>query len=566
MFTNACQSEYLLAASGVPRGSTRRNLEAFGAQNGSTTQETIAPYESDIEAYVSKLRAKSTLDIINESMEQTKRDFDAFLDDHIHMNLDVQRRKVYEHFGLARPSDDLGASFQGAQSSIGASPAAHGAFGRSSRRSKFGTSDKGASGVSFGASGMNKSILGGSTFRGSTRIAQFADIADKPTSTGSTPPSQDPFLRSKQDKYAAKVRELNISRLQQVVYPVIEEFAKVELESGSDTQQHLVDAYKAMKEIVRENPSVQRPSDPGAVKERQYTKSYLDDSPNSGTSLQMRKQILDGSRKFLEDSFYQTVCTTIAKNPQQAQLGGIPSKVNKVRAYVKLRGERKDLTSEKYELQALNDEYCWALIYYLLRSGLVQEAAHYVNENERAIKSMDRHFVQYIRCFASDPDRRLPRDIQTRISAEYQQRTRIAPENSLDPYRMACYKVIGRCDISRKTIDGVSSGIEDFLWLTFSLAREINRVEEAASDVFGLEEARNVIAEVGQRHFAPGSDNSPGYATFFLMQILAGMFEQAIAWLYPHNYVAAVHFAIALDFYGLLRVSDFDVSASELCE
>jgi nuclear pore complex protein Nup93 len=40
------------------------------------------------------------------------------------------------------------------------------------------------------------------------------------------------------------------------------------------------------------------------------------------------------------------------------------------------------------------------------------------------------------------------------------------------------------------------------------------------------------------------------------MQILAGMFEKAVADLYPHNYVSAVHFAIALDYYGFLRVSD----------
>ncbi|KAB8338826.1 hypothetical protein FH972_021770 [Carpinus fangiana] len=496
-------------------------------------------------------------------MEQTKRDFDSFLDDHIQMNLDVQRRRVYEHFGLARPSEDLGASFAGAQSSTGPN-ASRGAFGRSSRRSKFGNSEKGGSGVTFGASGMNKSILGGSTLRGSTRTAQFADVADKSTSVGSTITAQDPFLRSKQDKYATKVRELNISRLQQVVYPVIEEFAKVEIDSGSDTSAQLVDAYKALKEIVQENPSVQRPSDPGAIRERQYIKSYLDETPSSGTSLQMRKQILNGSRKFLENNFYQSVEDMISRNPQQAQLGGVPSKVNKVRAYVKLRGDRKDLTTEQYELQIVNDDYCWALIYYLLRAGLVQEAAKYVSENERPLKNMDRHFTQYMRSYASDSDRRLPRDMQTRISAEYHQRTRIAPEKSIDPYRMACYKIIGRCDISRKTIEGVSAGIEDFLWLNFSLAREVNRVEEAATDVFGLEEARNVITEVGQRHFAPGNESGPGYATFFLMQILAGMFEQAIAWLYPHNYVAAVHFAIALDFYGLLRVSDFDVSASEL--
>lgn len=44
------------------------------------------------------------------------------------------------------------------------------------------------------------------------------------------------------------------------------------------------------------------------------------------------------------------------------------------------------------------------------------------------------------------------------------------------------------------------------------------------------------------------------------MQILAGLFEKAIADLYPNNYMSAVHFSIALDYYGLLKVSDINSS------
>lgn len=145
---------------------------------------------------------------------------------------------------------------------------------------------------------------------------------------------------------------------------------------------------------------------------------------------------------------------------------------------------------------------------------------------------------------------------------EYSQRTRIAPENSLDPYRMACYKVIGRCELSRRNLEGVANqGIEDWTWLQFALAREVNRVEETASEVFGLDDVRLVIQEIGQRHFTQSTaDSTAGQGTYFLLQILAGQFESAIAWLYPHNYLTTVHFAIALDYYGLLRVNDFNGS------
>ena len=256
----------------------------------------------------------------------------------------------------------------------------------------------------------------------------------------------------------------------------------------------------------------------------------------------------------------------MARNPREASLGGIPTIINRVRAYIRIRNSRKDLAPDGVELQILNEDYCWALIFFLLRSGHVKEAAEYVSSNASPFRALDRNFVTWITEYARDPNRRLPRNQQDRINADYQQRTRIAPENSLDPYRMACYKVIGRCELSKRSIDNISQGVEDWMWLQFSLAREINRAEEAANEVYGLDEVRGMIREIGQRHFQKGSEGPGGYGTFFYLQVLGGLFENAIMYLYPHSYVAAVHFAIALDFYGLLRVADFSVSESELRE
>lgn len=256
----------------------------------------------------------------------------------------------------------------------------------------------------------------------------------------------------------------------------------------------------------------------------------------------------------------------IARNPREANLGGIPTTINKVRAYVRVRAARKDLAPDGSDLQMLEGDYCWVLIFYLLRCGFIKEAAEYVTSNQTGFRALDRNFITYITGYASSKDRRLQRSVQDRINAEYSQRSRIAPENSIDPYRMACYKIIGRCELSKRNVDSVGQGVEDWIWLQFNLAREVNRVEEVAGEVFGLEEVQETIQEIGQRHFSKGAEGAGGYGTFFFLQILGGMFEQAISYLYPYSYVAAVHFAIALDFYGLLRVSDFSVSESELCK
>ena len=66
---------------------------------------------------------------------------------------------------------------------------------------------------------------------------------------------------------------------------------------------NIIHAYQALKEIVREKSDVEKPSDPGAVKERQYMKDYLDENEKSQRPLALRKQILNGSRKFLEEKY-----------------------------------------------------------------------------------------------------------------------------------------------------------------------------------------------------------------------------------------------------------------------
>lgn len=314
--------------------------------------------------------------------------------------------------------------------------------------------------------------------------------------------------------------------------------------------------------ITHETSTATDLSEPGVVRERQFAEDYLDESSNSQASVRIKKRIVHGSRKYLEKQFYSELENLIAKNPREAQLGGIPTITNKIRAYIRLRAARKDLAPDGTELQQANDDYCWILIFYLLRCGFVTEAAEYVSQDPN-FRSMDHKFVTYMTTYAKN--RRLPRDLQQKINGEYQQRLRNAPENTVDPYRMACYKIIGRCDLGRRRLEGVGQGVEDWMWLQFTLAREDDRAEEVAGDVFGLEDIQTDIAEIGQRVFPKGGDGPGGYGTFFLLQIMGGMFEQAVSYLGSYAPVSAVHFAIALDFYGLLRISDFYVSGEELC-
>lgn len=55
--------------------------------------------------------------------------------------------------------------------------------------------------------------------------------------------------------------------------------------------------------IVKECPEAVDFADPRAIKERQYADEYLDEMPNSAKSMNMRKRIIDGSRRALEKQY-----------------------------------------------------------------------------------------------------------------------------------------------------------------------------------------------------------------------------------------------------------------------
>ncbi|KAL5044426.1 hypothetical protein BDW71DRAFT_185946 [Aspergillus fruticulosus] len=544
------KAHYLLAASGVSPGHALRDLKALEPQASiSVPSKEPDSFDPDNQKYLRNIQQRGRQAMVAESLARAQRDFDSFMEEKVDLDWEEQRHKIFKHFGLSPKDDPAGVPEP--------------SFGRSTRQSnQFGpASTYGISRRSvFGRSGFEKSVIG-NPGTGKSSHQLFDDPMERTDGSGSQALDLR-FLREKMGYYADKVQSLNSARLQARSFPILHEFSEVEKHAGGDIPRQLYDAYRALINIVGESADVRDVSDPGgAVRERQFVEEYLNEVPKSQQAINLRKRIVEGSRKFLENSFYTEIEAAIAKNPREAQLGGIPTVVNKVRAYIRLRESRKDLAPDGTELQMVGGDYCWILIFYLLRCGFITEAAEYV-ARDPGFRSLDHKFVTYMTTYAQN--KRLPRDMQQRINGEYQQRSRNAPDNTIDPYRMACYKIIGRCDLGRRRLDGINQSVEDWMWLQFSLAREDDRAEEAAGDVFGLEDIQIDITEIGQRVFGKGQEGPGGYGTFFLLQILGGMFEQAVSYLGSYAPVSAVHFAVALAYYGLLRVSDFYTSGEDI--
>lgn len=561
------RAHYLLAASGVDPGAAIRDLKNFSTTTGTRerAQRDDDP-ETDVESYLANLQTQTTLSMIQDGLARSVRDFDAFLEENVSMEWDAQRKRIYQHFGI-KPKENV----PGARGSFAASAAESKGtgFGRS-RRSKAaalaGSRTSAIAGEStFGRSSLQRSVIGAAGPVGAGHQALFADVEKNMEANGINPAGpHDRFQREKQNKFAQKVQGLNLARLQQRPFPIAAEFQAVVDDSADQHGPDLIKAYQALAAIVGENSEVESFGDRRAVQQRQYASAYLAEGANQD-SVELRKKIIRGGARCLENLALKKMEDLVAKNSREAAPGGSPDVLSKIKAYVRLEASRKNLAGDNTDLQVLGEDYVWALIYFLIRTGHITEANEYVAANAVAFRAIDRNFGSYIRAYASSDERKLPADAQTRISNEYNQRIRIAPEDSIDPYRMACYKIIGRCDLRHRSLDRIKQDIEDFAWVQLVLARETSRVETAAHEVYGLAEAQTTIKEIGDRYFAKGgADIGSSFGAFVFLQVVVGMFEQAASYLYTYSYVDAVHFALALDYYGLLRVSDPNAGIEDL--
>ncbi|OAA66463.1 nuclear pore protein [Niveomyces insectorum RCEF 264] len=616
------KAHYVLAASGVDPGAAVRDLGNFGIYSAA---RPVAPgggfagaagagaslagggggvvNEVDVDTYLANLQTKTTLSMIADGLDRSVRDFDSFLEENVTMEWDAQRRRIYEHFGIKTRDDGAGGGAAGAGTSRGT-----GGFGR--RRSRMqqsqqpppsqtpGAKASGNRGSVFGRSRMQKSVIG-SASRIGAHTSEFTDVetvmgtspggssAAKAAGAGSGAGGgvsasggtsgalvDDRYTREKQARLAGTIHRLNDCRAEAAPFPILSELVDVESTLGGERPETLVvDAFRALAEIVGEQPdaagspqSAGLPSrgTPGP-RQRAFAKAYLDPNANSADAIALRQRILAGANRFLERKFFAHVEAQIAKFPQEASLGGRPDVVSKIKAYIRVRAKQKTLAPDNVDLQQVQGEYVWAVVFYLLRSGHVDEAALYVNDHQTQIRGIDRVFASYINSYAASDDRRLKRAMQERCTSDYTQRARNAPQGSVDPFRMACYKVIGRCDVGNRNLDNLQTDVHDWIWLQFNLAREGDRAAELASETYGLAELQATIREIGQKHFAkntPGVTTTGSFAMFFYLQVLAGLFEPAVAYLYAFSYIDAVHVAIALDYYGLLRTPDASLAAA----
>jgi nuclear pore complex protein Nup93 len=214
---------------------------------------------------------------------------------------------------------------------------------------------------------------------------------------------------------------------------------------------------------------------------------------------------------------------TIAENPQIARVGGVPSVLNKFRGFinVKMAQNREKPDWEPKGFECINEVPCWAMVFYLIRAGLLKEADNYVRTNQPQFQKLDRGFATYLHAYTAHEDRRLSRQLHDRIQGEYNNRIRHM-EDCKDPFKPAVYKIIGRCELAKRSLPNVMPTAEDWMWLQLVLSREIDRTSEPAHEVFTLQDLQKSVTQFGAKHFMAKGSN---FGLYFQMLLMCGLFE-----------------------------------------
>ncbi|KAJ1926950.1 nuclear pore complex subunit [Tieghemiomyces parasiticus] len=386
-------------------------------------------------------------------------------------------------------------------------------------------------------------------------------LGRRATHSGAGTGSSNLQLTPRMRQYARAIQALNDQRLRGADCAVVALFEGVARSlTGEDHSEQMVTGWGLLATILDERVAVGGEDGSQTLTEAEFSAPYLQSDYYAVPNVQVRNHFIRGARRYLEEQFVQYLDRTLAQHPREASLGGLPTIHRKVQAFLKLKLARADAAA--LYLERDGSQAVWAHMYYLFRAGYVDQALQYAMKHETFLVQSERNFLTYLKAYVDDEDRRLPRALQDRLQADFNRYNR-NPHDGLDPFKFALLKIVGRCELTRKSVPEVVQATEDYVWLQLVLIREPLGPEETNDDRYTLRDLQKLLVNFGPAHFNPHGNNP---ALYFQVLLLSAQFEQAVNYLLQlETYrVEAVHFAVALAYYGLLRLTPLDLPVGNL--
>ncbi|KZS90373.1 nucleoporin-interacting protein NIC96 [Sistotremastrum niveocremeum HHB9708] len=496
------RANYLLA---------RGNIDALGLGREIAELDTAATFQplqpladNDVQGYLRHIHEQTLISTIEEVRKETQDEFYRVLGERVRRDWEIQKKRIFEELGgrTLAPSDTRGSL----------------------------------------------------DLRRSTRGLD----ASQSLSHSFVPTAQ---MHTKMMAYDRVITEFNAARLNGSSFPIIHSLIQATDSLDNEKSPQTLQTFQILAKITGEPPVLPATAQVGSlaqsshVLERKFARAHLGNADSREAS-SLRKQITRGSKEALEEQYDQIMERTIQSNPSQARLGGDPSHVNRVRSFVALRYYRSGQWENRIELIRGQPE--WARLFTLVRSGHAPEALDHALSIEETLNQREPNFVTYFKAWVESGCQRIPHNYLERLQAIYNSHLLHTP--TTDPFKLALFKLMGKLDPLRRNVPLVTSTTEDWMWFQLAMVDE--------NDADGLKSLADVLLGYGERHFdgPPGQDPSRK-GVWARVLLICGMFEMAVAAMYEHSelQVEAVHLAIALAYYGLLRVpskaeaSDVDI-------
>ncbi|KAH3677242.1 hypothetical protein WICMUC_001823 [Wickerhamomyces mucosus] len=258
---------------------------------------------------------------------------------------------------------------------------------------------------------------------------------------------------------------------------------------------------------------------------------------NSNDIKSFNTRVISKAKNHLELQFFEYVDNVYRTKVVEK---GLPTIINKVKSFI----EYQKLNSNG-NLLIVNGIPIWALIFYLLRSGCEEEALNLVLEHQTVFKKVEQSFVPYFKAYVNSKDKRLPEHLVNKIQNEFNNHIKKSVDG--DPYRYAVYKILGRCQLSRRNISNIALTSEDWLWMHLMLVKDDSQVEfDPIHERYTLKDFQQMILSYGEEKFTNN---------YLQVLLLSGLFEEASKYALKINEIDGIHLNIALAYYGLLQHS-----------
>ncbi|EGW33542.1 uncharacterized protein SPAPADRAFT_137464 [Spathaspora passalidarum NRRL Y-27907] len=347
------------------------------------------------------------------------------------------------------------------------------------------------------------------------------------------------MTRDKFENHAKIIHALNQARLTKSNFPLCLNFNELNKLSSDLKSKQISEIWKILIELTDEK----------------FAKTSQEQKFSNVPKRDLNESIVNNSKTYLEQEFYNYVDELYLKDTDKPAKFQPASNLNKIGYFIHQIVLKNDPDLVNKTL-LVNGTPIWALIFYLIRAGLYFDAVELATRNRELFHKFDKNFPVYIKKYVDNHT--LPSELMEKLHSEFNQQFQFIINDvdtsiNYDPYKYSVYKIIGKCDLSKKALpQSINLSIEDWLWFHLSIINE--NESSLIFENYSLLNLQNKIIQLGPKNL--GSSNNPLYLKSL---ILVGLYELAVQYTYDHvNECDAVHLAIGLTYYGLLRCSSFN--------